>query len=210
VYTATDGGKSGGTTSLFVDLTTNPGQQRIYTEQLKGCTTLSVVSQNAMYMAHFWQDKSFIGYYIEVEDEDGEVGGNKHHDADAAHYITQFLTVGRDPATDPDDAARDGLDKLRGLTQVANHFQGAPGLYIYILTPGREGAAAGQWEYGIQIAAMLAQVQTILGGSVPVDIVAYEPPDDSRGTAELNRVTGGMIEAVPNGIAWIINVAMAY
>jgi len=69
VYTATDGGKAGGSTSLFVDLTTNPGQQRFYTGQLEGCTALSVVSQNAMYMAHFWQDKSFIGYDIAVEDE---------------------------------------------------------------------------------------------------------------------------------------------
>jgi len=75
---------------------------------------------------------------------------------------------------------------------------------------GREAAAAGQLEYGTQIAAMLAQVQTILGGGVPVDIVAYEPPNDFRGAAELNRVTGGMIEAVPNGNAWTINVPMAY
>lgn len=133
-----------------------------------------------------------------------------HHAADPAHYITQFLSVGRNPATDPDEAARDGLDKLRGLTEVANHFQGAAGLHIYVLTPDGVGGAAGVLEYRTQIAAMVAQVQTILGGSVPVDIVAYEPPDDARGTAELNRITGGIIEAVPNASAWTINVAMAY
>jgi hypothetical protein len=33
-YMATDGGKAGGTTSLFVDLTTTPGQHRFYTGQL--------------------------------------------------------------------------------------------------------------------------------------------------------------------------------
>lgn len=108
---------------------------------------LTIISQNAMYMAHFWQDKAF----------DLDEGANPEH------YITQFLATGRNPETDPNGPELDGLDKLQGLAPLANHFINAPGLRVMILTPGSESHAPVP-EYPAIIGAMEAQVRLILGG----------------------------------------------
>jgi len=202
------GEKAGGTTSLFRDLTTNPGSFTLYTGQLEGCTVLNVISRNAVYMAHFWQDRAFTSYEVEHQGPRGTT--YTEVPAKPAHYITDFLNLGRIPGTDPDGPELDGLDKLEGLLPLATHFRGAADLQVIILTPGAQSQIPGVAEYGTTIAAMEAQVIGILGFAGNVQRILYEPPDEDLDTAALNRVTGGIVQYVSTGGTHEINVAMAY
>ena len=158
-------------------------------------------------MAHFWQDKAFDGYPVEHRGPRGSTYTKTNENP--THYITEFLNLGRNPATDPDGPELDGLDKLVGLLPLAAHFRGAADLQIIILTPGAQSQARVA-EYGTIIAAMEAQVVGILGFAGSVQRVYYEPPDKDKGTGELNRVTGGVVQYVSAGGTHEINVAMAY
>lgn len=149
-------------TALFSELGADP--INIGLSGLCGCSGLIVMSENAVYFAHFFEDLSFDS-------------GDEEFPADFQGLVIDFLNNGLD----------DQPEVQNSLAANAAAFQGQAGASAFIMTPLKEGGTGP--EYADQISQLSATVAQITG--LTPTVLIYDPVDcnsdelgtDARGAA---------------------------
>lgn len=173
-------------TALFSQL--GPDPVNIGLSGLCGCSGLIVMSEAAVYFAHYFEDLSFDS-------------GDAAFPADFQGQVIDFLNNG----------LQDQPDVQNSLAANAASFAGQPGASAFIMTPLKEEGTGP--EYPDQISQLSNTVAQIIG--ITPTVLIYDPLDctsaqlgtDARGAALYQYDPANQADAPQKGFRFIFEVS---